>query len=226
MAHSYSSTICAEMCAYRYYLKYKLRTPEPANKYADRGTAIHKTAEDYVKGAGKTVPKDLQKLAPQFKEARAVKANAEAWWSLDREWRPTASWDDKYIIAKVDLHWFEAVEIDKGSKKVTREELAVVDIKSGRVRDFSEQARFYCTLGLAMYPQVERAYAQFWMTDQGLVIPENKPYVYTRSQYPSLQRELQFRLDRIEKLKKFEPKRCSHCKFCSYSKKKCGPCKY
>lgn len=227
MAHSYSSTTCAETCLYRYHLKYKLRTPEPANKYADRGTKIHKAAEDYVNGKGTArVPKDLLKLASQFKEARTLKANAEAWWSLDKDWRPTDDRDSRYIIAKVDLHWFESVEVQKRGQTTMRQELAVVDVKSGRVRDFQEQARFYCTMGLAMYPTVERAYAQFWMTDQGFVVPENKPYVFTRSQLPSLRRELQFRLTKIEKTKKFEPKRCGYCKYCSYSKRKEGPCKY
>lgn len=63
MAWSYSKLLDFEQCKLRYKLKHIDRVPEAKSEAADRGTAIHTLAEQFVDGRMKSLPTELLKFS-------------------------------------------------------------------------------------------------------------------------------------------------------------------
>lgn len=94
-----------EQCKYRAKLQWLDKiadnTPRPN---ADRGTAIHQEAEDYVRGKAalthnlRHFSDDFASLAAHFKAGRVI---CEEEWGFDREWR-VAEWKRAWLRLKCD----------------------------------------------------------------------------------------------------------------------------
>ena len=69
-AWSFSTLTKFEECPYRVYLNKVEKIPEPSGSAADRGTAIHTLAEDYVQGFVGELPDELSKYTESFKQLR------------------------------------------------------------------------------------------------------------------------------------------------------------
>jgi ATP-dependent helicase/DNAse subunit B len=72
---SYSALKTFEECPYRTYIQRVKKIPEPPSPAADRGTAIHKLAEEFVKGEIGELPAELNKFEDEFHELRTLFAN-------------------------------------------------------------------------------------------------------------------------------------------------------
>jgi hypothetical protein len=89
---SYSKLIDFEQCRYRAKLKHIDRVPEQKSEAADRGTAIHQLAEDFVIGKIKVLPTELRRFEDEFfvllREHKAKRVSLEGEWGFNTEWLP------------------------------------------------------------------------------------------------------------------------------------------
>lgn len=92
MSWSYSKLIDFEQCKFRYKLKHVDRVPEEKSTAADRGTAIHQMAEDFVNHKTKSLPTELLKFDEEFLAMRDRYSNGlvslEGEWAFDSSWEP------------------------------------------------------------------------------------------------------------------------------------------
>jgi len=94
-----------EQCPYRYKLQHLDRIPDLQPKTAaDRGTAIHQEAEDYVLSKGdfttnlRHFKADLTALREHANKGRVT---CEEEWGFDRDWKPT-DWKRAWLRLKCD----------------------------------------------------------------------------------------------------------------------------
>ena len=103
---SYSALKTFEECRYRTYIQRVKKIPEPPSPAADRGTAIHKLAEDFVKAEIGELPPELGKFDDQFHELRHLFAEAkvelEGEWGFSIEWEPVG-WMVPQTWARIKL---------------------------------------------------------------------------------------------------------------------------
>lgn len=216
---SYSALKDFETCPAKY--KYRReKTPTRKNEYSQRGIEVHEGGEKYLKGEGK-LPKEFKLFSKQLKDLRdKLAASAESAVAFTRKWHLTGWWDpDVWLRIKLDVSWI--------TEDVRGDEFAhVVDFKTGKPREYPEQERIYAAATLCRYPEPKRVDVQFWFLDHGIMMPK-RPAVYSRANaLRGIQQEFTLRAKRMEQAKKFEPRPGGACKFCDYSKRKGGPCKY
>ena len=118
---SFSRLTVYESCAYRARLASIDKVPDLQPKTAaDRGTAIHQEAEDYVTGKAPLTAnlrhfnEDLSSLARHYAEGRVV---CEEEWGFDNQWR-VAPWKSAWLRLKCDAVCH-----------LTKQHVAVIDYK-------------------------------------------------------------------------------------------------
>lgn len=167
---SYTRLTDFEKCAFYAKLKYHDRIPDPRPApAAERGTAIHQMAEDYVKGKLDELPNELRHFENEFNTLlRSDKIDLEQEWGFDHDWQPT-SWAKAWGRVKADcvahISPTEAVVVDyKTGKKFGNE------VKHG------EQLMLYALSTFIMYPELEKVTAELWYLDindmSDLIIPK------------------------------------------------------
>ena len=159
---SFSRLAVWEQCKRRAKLQYIDRIPDPRPKTAaDRGTAIHQTGEDYVRGLSSSLEgykhflPEMAKMRDLFNEGRV---SLEEEWGYDRVWA-TVPYAEAWLRVKLDaLVWLtptEAVVIDyKTGKKFGNE------IKHG------EQTMMYAASAVARFPDIQTVHTELWYLDQ------------------------------------------------------------
>ena len=209
--HSYSSIARYRECPARYAFGYIAKLPEESSAAMDRGTRLHKLAEDYVKGeASMPVPYPLKKIAITIFQLRERGAKAEETWLLDRDWQPTEDPDVARIKAIVDVHWID------------NDVLRIHDYKSGReYPKHADQLEFYGAVGLRRFPDARRAVSSAVYIDAG---NEGNRSTLDREMLPRVIRRWQTDMDRLDGDGRFLPTAGGHCKWCSYRSDKGGPC--
>lgn len=214
---SYSALHIWETCPRQYFYNYIEEHPKPPNVYRDEGIRIHKELETFVKKPrARKTPEDLVLLDNYLKECREQGAESEVKVCFDREWREVPH-AERWGTIVVDLHWLSA----RGDY------LTVSDLKSGRVRDYSDQGRIYLAGLLSRYPEVVRGHAEFAYSKTGDVLSgEGRPRIVAVDKLEMLgyRRELAVRANRVEADGKFDAKPGSACRWCDFSRKKGGPC--
>jgi PD-(D/E)XK nuclease superfamily len=218
---SYSAWSLFKKCPFAFKCAYIDKLRGPPIKAMERGTLIHKLAENYLNGTiigG--VPYQLEKLKREFKALRKAKPTCEKYWSMDITWKPK---DYGWCTAKVDAY-----------VPPTKQEnvLVEVDHKTGGIYpEHVDQGSLYGAIGFGYYPRVDEIEVEFFYVDKG----EVETYKYTR---PMLRYNVRYWLDQGKELmstKKFlpTPSKEACCKWsgCSFrSDKKLadgtpGPCK-
>jgi RecB family exonuclease len=173
---SYSALKTFEECPYRIYIQRVKKIPEPPSPAADRGTAIHKLAEDFVKGEIGELPIELTKFADDFHELRAMFADAkvelEGEWAFSVEWEPTA-WMGPQTWARIKLD--AMVHQDETSARV-------IDYKTGKKFGneipHAQQCLLYAIAAFFRYPNIELVQTELWYLDKG----ETTKRVFNRSE--------------------------------------------
>ena len=216
---SYSALTAYETCALK--RKFQLdKAPRPQNKYLERGIAIHKLGEQFLKGELKKVPKEYKLFAKPLTELRKLGAQAELELAFTRKWELTEWFGERtWFRCKLD------VQHDIPTPRpVLRPNLRLIDFKTGRPKDYPEQERLTVMAALLAAPESLGATFEFWYLDHGVILPK-KPKLYLRkNMLRGTMKEFEIRAARMEKEKKFLPKKGAHCSFCDYSKRKGGPC--
>jgi len=221
-AWSYSTLVAYETCP----LKHKFRlekAPKPFNKYLERGIAVHKLGEDYLNGKLKRVPKEYAQFAKPLAALKKAGAQAELELAFTRKWEPTEWFGDRtWFRCKLDVCEDHPLHQEKQGREGVL--LRVIDFKTGRPKDYPEQERINVMAALLGDPQATCATMEFWYLDHGVALPK-KPKLYVRkNMLKGAMNEFEVRASRMEKEKKFLPKKGAHCAYCDYSKRKGGPC--
>lgn len=197
---------CPAKIKYRYIDK----LPSSAGPAAERGTLIHKKAEDYVNGLYPELPSELSSFRADFKWLKARKAICEEEWAFTREWQPT-DWTapDAWLRMKLD------------ARVVSGSTCVVIDHKTGKQRDEHRmQLGLYAMATFIMAPEVENVNAKLWYLDLGKTTEEN----YVREELDLIKEVWEERVGPMMADEDFAPKPNFLCRYCDYSKDRGGPC--
>ncbi len=173
---SYSALKTFEECPYRTYIQRVKKIPEPPSPAADRGTAIHKLAERYVKGELAELPIELAKFKNSYHELRALyveaKVEVEGEWGYTIDWQP-APWMGSQTWARIKLD--ALVHQDETSARV-------IDYKTGKKFGneigHAQQCLLYAIGTFFRYERLQLVQTELWYLDKG----EDTKRVFTREE--------------------------------------------
>ena len=202
------------------------RLPEPPSTAMDKGMAVHKMAEAYIKGGISERPLELIHFGDLFNELRdQYAAGGGIWveesWCFDKDWEPVEydDWDNVRCRIKVDVAAF-----------FDDDTLEVIDWKTGqpskfKAETYEDQLQLYALGGLLMHlnePNIVVRPLLYWL-DVGQVTP-NPPRSYTLSDLDWLKVKWEGRAAPLLSDESFAPRAGRHCQWCAFAKDKGGPC--
>lgn len=217
-----------DLCPAQAKYKFVEKLTEPGNEAMQRGNDIHKLAENYIKGAGRTIPKELTKFTNLFKDLRKRNKKVisgmfvEDTWAYRDDWSQTTynDWNGCKLRVKLDC----AVYSDdlKG--------LTIYDWKTGKFRpeesgNYELQMELYALAAFKRFPQLEEVRASLVYLDTGDVYPpDDTPFL--RKDVPKLEKIWAKRVKAMLTDKRFLPKPNNKCRWCHFRKENGGPCKF
>lgn len=231
---SFSRYSTYKECPYKAKLKFIDKLQEPGNAAMERGTAVHKAAEEFIKGTQKKLAKELNPVAAIVKACRAFfkkrKTEADAvcedTWAFTIDWARTA-WDDwKNCVSRIKLD-FAHVEM-RGKKRI----LIITDWKTGKfsrwkLEEYLEQLELYALAALILYPDVDEIWPRLVFTDQNIVHPQEEGEIkFTHTDLKRLKLLWHRRVSPMLCDTKFAPRPGDHCSRCHFRKDNGGPCKF
>lgn len=190
------------------------RLPQPSSPAMERGTAIHKLAEDYLGGKRRTVAKELKLFADPLKGLKKLNAVPELELAFDVNWNRTG-WFDKntWVRIKVDAFGLLADGLES----------LIVDFKTGkRYEDHADQLKLYAVGGFLANRLSLKSTASNWYLDSG----ESTEAQFARKELKSLQKFWEAKTKPMLNDTKFAPLPSPSCRWCPYSKANGGPCQY
>ena len=208
-----------EQCHLRAWLQFGEKIPDPTPKpAADRGTAMHLAAENFVNNTNPTLPVTLSKFSNEFNRLRQLfsvkQAGLEGEWGYDHEWTPT-DWSTAWLRLKLDaiVHLSET-------------EVAVIDYKSGKrfgnEIKHGEQLMFYASATAARFPEVQSIHTELWYLD----VDEIAYAHYTRSKALQALARFTTRLEKMTQPQIYQPNpNIFSCRYCPYGSWGTGHCK-
>lgn len=175
-AGSFSRIQVFESCPKRAELAYIQRVPEPerpplpaGKEYPnDRGTRVHDSAEDFVRGKTNKLVPELLNFEDELTNLRNIFAQdpsrlvMEDMWTFDDTWTPCDPNDYQsiWLRIKLDVCLFSS----QGAKAY------VIDYKTGKRYGneikHAEQTQLYALATAIRYPEVEEIITELWYTDQ------------------------------------------------------------
>lgn len=219
-------------CPKKAFYKHVQRMKEPGSPAMERGTQIHKMAEDYAKGIGRTVPKELKLMSDPLKQLRAqYKASrgsviVEDNWGFRQDWSSCAwdDWNNCYARIKLDFARAEGTTLHIGDWKTGK-------FSEYKLPEYMLQQELYALTGLLKFPHAETVIPKLYFSDAGVIYPrDDKPddpdFVFTRADEPKLIKIWAKRIKPMMNDTTFKEKPGDACRFCHYKKANGGPCKY
>ena len=209
--HSYSSLKLFKQCPAAYGYSYIQKLPSESTGPMDRGTRLHKLAEDYMRASDTPCPYDIRKIGLTIYQLRQKGAVPEQTWLVDKDWEPTDDESQARLKAIIDVHI-----------PPTGNVLYLHDYKSGReYAEHADQLELYSLIGLRRYPDVVRAEASAIYIDSGHEGPARS---ILRESFPHYVRRWTELMDRVDDESGFAPTAGGHCGRCPYSSNAGGPC--
>lgn len=215
--------ICPAQAKYKFIDKLK----EPGSVAMERGAAIHKLAEDYVKGKLRKLPEELSSFSAEFKHLRSQSAKyIEESWAWMQDWTPTSTmdWNGAWLRVKLDAAYINT----------EHNVLVVIDHKTGKYSDYKraeyeEQLQLYGLAGLKQFPTVGAVSPRLWYLDHGVIHPnpEKEELEYRRADEAYLDKLWRAKVKPMLTDTKWAPTPSERaCKYCHFRKENGGPCKY
>lgn len=218
-------------------LKLKLsaidRIREPGNEAMQRGDAIHKLVEKYIKGAGRTMPPELKLFADEMKKLRIQYRKKINGMVVEDNWAFTKDWDETQYDDWI--HCWLRIKLDCAHHE-DDETLIVTDWKTGKFRiemneEYVEQLELYALAALLLHEHIQQVKPRLAYLDLGITYPEaGKELVFTRADIPRLKKLWEKRAKPMLNDKTFAPRPNDKCRWCFYraSNKAAGggQCKY
>ena len=208
--------------------KYKFidKLQEPGSPQMDRGTEIHKLAEDYAKGLLKKLPAELSLFKEEFAALKKQKVKfIEESWTFKADWSLTTwnDWNGAWLRVKLDAAYINP----------DHNVLVVVDHKTGKFREskndeYEEQLQLYGLAGLKKHPTVDAVAPRLWYLDEGVIHPdlETAEIIYTRNDEKYLDKLWAGKTKKMLTDTTFKPTPGSACTYCHFRKANNGPCKF
>lgn len=219
---SYSTLKAYKQCPRKVKFSKIDRIKEPSSPAMERGNAIHKEAELFVREKQARLPETLIKFKKEFfklvKNGDEVRTEEE--WAFTSEWQVT-DWSakDAWVRLKLDAFYVRTVR----GKKVLR----VIDYKTGKVYDdHYGQCSFYAMACLLRpeFADVDEVETELWYLDIGPEATRKEVFLRTeledmkvwwgREAFPMLN-------DTV-----FAPRPGHYCRWCHYSQAKNKNCEY
>lgn len=223
---SFSRYNVYKSCPAKAMYKFILKLPEPGSPQMDRGTDIHKLAEDYTKGILKKLPSELSLFKDEFAALKRQKIkDVEDSWTFKADWSLTTwnDWNGAWLRVKLDV----------GYLNPTHNVYVPIDHKTGKFRqekndEYEEQLQLYALAALKRFPHIAAVSPRLWYLDDGIIHPnlDTDEIVYYRKDEPYLEKLWQSKVKKMLSDKTFKPTPGNACRFCHYRKENSGPCKY
>ena len=215
---SYTKLIDYEQCPYRVKLKHIDKVPEERAEAAERGTAIHQLAEDFVRGKLKDLPSELRHFAAEFTvlrdEFKAGNVSLEGEWGFDKDWMPT-DWRSAWLRVKGDAVLTrpgQAVVIDHKTGK-----------KHGNELKHGEQVQLYAIATLIRNPALSEITVELWYLDKDDITDKT----YTRADALRYVQPFTKRAEKLCSDTEFRPNpNIFSCQWCPFGPNKGGQCEY
>lgn len=212
MAHSYSGLKQFETCAAQYKFSRIDRLPQPTGPAAERGKMLHAEIESVLNGELGLLSEEISYLEDYLAKLRDNGATPEVPFAIDRNWQEVDFKDpDAWLRGIIDLY---ATDGPKAT---------ILDWKSGKKRDYSDQVKVYATAVLSIHPSIQEIAPSIYFIDLKKEVTYSPIY---STDLPQLQRELKERLDAIDNEKIFAPNPSTNCRWCHYRKENGGPCRW
>ena len=204
-----------EECPTRAKFNYIDRLTEPGSPAMDRGAAIHKEGEDYLKDALKEIPESYKLLGVELEDAKKLGAKSELEITFNKDWEPTGWFDaDAWCRIKVDIMMVE--------DKTVR----IIDIKTGKNRGgYEDQLDLYALAALLTLPDHDHVVAELWFVDSGEIIATSHGS-YSQKDVPDLKAKWTQRVKPMLADTMFAPRPGPYCRYCPFAKAKGGKCEY
>jgi hypothetical protein len=219
LAWSYSRLDLWLTCPRRCFLKHIQKLVEPPSPPLERGSRIHKLAEDYLKGILKKLPSELKLLKAEFavlaKLRKRLQIEAELAFAL--HWGLSGWFDpDCWCRIKMDVMYDDPKET-----QIRR----VIDWKTGKMNPkHTEQTELYAIGAFLTAPKnIIRVDTKLAYTDSGEVVEQT----FMRTDLPKLQKKWEKLAVPMLRDTKFKPTPSSNaCRFCPWTKVLGGPCTF
>lgn len=216
-AISYSGLTMFEKCPRSFQLKYIIKHPEPefvGSPAMERGSRLHQAAEDYVNQEIQELPKDLKGKEGFFDRMIELgSAQPELEFNLTEDWQsiPFVQKEDGFIRGIIDM------VLPQGDL------LEIMEYKTGKVYDTHvDQRSLYSMAGLVMFPEAKVCRTTTVYFDLG---GADKTTTVERENLETLKWSWTRRVNKTKPVGQPYPMRPGfQCKWCSFSKKKGGPC--
>lgn len=213
MSYSYSAIKLYEQCPLKYKLTRIDHLVEPSGDAANRGKTIHAEIEAILKGGLNLLSDDIKHLEEKLSNWIKVNGQSELPVGINDKWEPV-DFDAEDVMFRGIIDLF----IKEESGRAT-----VLDFKTGKHRDYSDQVSVYSTVILSTMPDVDTVENVIEFID---LAKTDKYKPITRSDLPRLQLQLKGRITAIEKDKIYAPNPSVLCKWCHFRKSNGGPCKW
>jgi len=198
---SFSTIKKYELCARWYYIAKILKVPDPAGEAADRGNAVHKVGENYLRGKRKTLTKDWKYFEKDMASLKRKQSSlvVEEEWAFDSKWE-SVKWKAKNVYMRMKLDALYALN---------RYVMVMVDFKTGKIKetDHCDQAGLYALGVFLRYPKVKKINVEFWYLDHDEVLM----WTFYRYEMETLQESWDFRLQRMNNDHRFLPSPSGLC---------------
>ena len=212
MIHSYSAVKMHEQCARKYKFVKIDKLQDSSGEAANRGKLLHEEIETILKGGLPMLSEDIAYLDDKLSNWIKLKAASEMTIAVNKDWQPVLYNDPTAMFRGViDLY------LENGP------EATIIDFKTGKHRDYSDQVSVYAALVMSCKPHIEYVKTAIEFIDLAKC---DEYKLITRADLPSLQVSLKKRLETVEKDKIFAPNPSFLCNYCHFSKKNGGPCKW
>jgi RecB family exonuclease len=212
ITYSYSSIKTYEQCPQKFKFGRIDKLPEPSGEAAERGKKLHSYIEANIKNESDILPEEIEHIRPSINELKSMNAEAEKQFAIDLDWKPVQFFDKNARFRGV---------IDIYAKNNDR--AVVLDWKSGKVRDYSDQVRVYAAVSFAIDEELQSIKPVISFIDHKKEV--EYPSI-PREVYPSIRAELERRMATIDNDSVFAPNPNFLCRWCHYRKDNGGPCKW
>lgn len=206
-------------CPFKFKLTAIDRIKEPQSPAMARGAAIHKEAENYLKGTDIAVPQNLSLMAAEFNELHNANAQAELEVTFNKDWGITG-WFDKDAWCRIKI---DAMAVVDGV-------IRIIDFKTGKYKPddndaYEQQLELYALAALIMYPDITGVSAELWFLDSGAHVG-TKTDSYTHAMVPDLKKKWELKVTPMFVDTLFAERPNKFCNWCHFRKANNGPCSY
>lgn len=214
-AWSFSRLTSYELCPSKFKFSVIEKLPEPGSPAMDRGQAIHKEGEEYLKGVRTEMPVSYELLHQEMEHAKQAGAESELEVTFTKDWGLTGWFEpDAWLRIKIDMLLREPGVI------------RLVDFKTGKNRGgYEDQLELYALAALLMHPAVEHVTGELWFVDSGEII-STAHGAYTQADVEELKAKWAKRVKPLFADTVFAPRPNNLCRWCHYRKENNGPCQY